>query len=121
MKTTLATVGRILYALPFLGFGIGHLTNAHFMAGMVPLPGGIFWIYLTGLALLAASISIIIQTKARLATLLLGIMLIIFVLLIHLPNAMSANQATQMMGQANLMKDLSLAGAAFYLSGTLKS
>jgi hypothetical protein len=34
--------GRIIFALPFLFFGAGHLMNAPQMAGMVPafIPGG---------------------------------------------------------------------------------
>ena len=72
MKILTDLVARILFIVPLLGFGSGHLMNAGDMAGMVPIPGGVFWIYLTGVALLAAAVSIIIKKKAALATLLLG-------------------------------------------------
>ncbi|HTJ49567.1 MAG TPA: hypothetical protein VL443_08955 [Cyclobacteriaceae bacterium] len=121
MKSTLSTAGRILFALPLLGFGFGHLTNANAMSGMVPLPGGVFWVYLTGVALVAAAVSIIIQKKAGLASLLLGIMLLIFIVAIHVPNMTSSDPTVQMMGMTNTFKDLGLAGASFYMSGQFKN
>ena len=68
MKILTDLIARILFVIPLAGFGAGHLMNAGDMAGMVPVPGGVFWIYLTGIALLAAAVSIIIKKKAALAT-----------------------------------------------------
>ena len=53
MNILTGVVARVVFAIPFLGFGIGHLMNASMMSGMVPIPGGILWIYVTGVALLA--------------------------------------------------------------------
>lgn len=88
------------------------------MQGMVPdyLPGAIFFVYLTGVALILAAIAIIINKKAKLAALLLGIMLLLFALMIHLPG-MSESQASF----SNFMKDTALAGAAFFISANSKS
>jgi uncharacterized membrane protein len=118
MKSTLSTAGRIIYALPMAVFGLFHFMNGSRMAGMIPswLPGGVFWVYVTGAGLLAAAVSIIIQKKAGLATLLLGIMLVIFVLVLHLPGAMAGGDGAQL-STSMLLKDLALAGAAFYMSG----
>lgn len=107
-------IGRYLYALPFGVFGILHFMNAGQMAGMVPIPGGVFWVYLTGLAMLAACISILIEQKVRLATILLGIMLLIFVLSIHLPAVIGGEMQSSM---PNLLKDLALAGGAWIIAG----
>lgn len=92
--------------------------NAGAMAGMVPIPGGVFWIYLTGIAMLAASISIIIEKYTRLACILLGIMLIIFVLSIHLPTVIGGEMQS---GMTNLLKDLALAGGAWILARNYES
>jgi putative oxidoreductase len=120
MKSALALIGRILYALTLLVFGSGHFMNAKGMAGMVPIPGGVIWIYITGAGLIAAAISIIINKKAGLAGLLLGIMLLIFALTIHLPGISSGDEMKSMMSMGNLMKDIAMSGAAFYMAGTLK-
>ena len=121
MNSTLSTAGRVLFALPLLGFGFGHFTNASAMSGMVPLPGEIIWVYITGTALIAAAVSVIIQKKAGLATLLLGIMLLIFVAAVHVPNMTSSDPNLQMMGMTNTFKDVGLAGASFFMSGNFKN
>jgi putative oxidoreductase len=108
-------VGRVLFALPMAVFGLFHFTNGQAMAGVVPsyIPGGIIWVYITGIALIAAAVSIIIEKMTKLSGLLLGIMLAIFALAIHLPGGEAS--------MPSLLKDLALAGAAFYISANGKN
>lgn len=112
-------VGRLLFALPFGIFGILHFMMAENMSGMVPdfIPGGVIWVYLTGVALLAACVSFVIQKEVRLAALLLALMLIIFVLAIHLPGVMSGSESAM----PNLLKDAALAGGALLLADKYSS
>ena len=117
MQALTSTVARILFALPFAIFGLFHFMNAQGMAGMVPIPGGVFWIYLTGAALIAAAISIIIRKQARLACLLLALFLVITALAVHLPGAMGGDQ----MSTSNVLKDLALAGAALGFAGRFEN
>ena len=114
MKLLTTTVARYVFAIPFGIFGLFHFLNASQMAGMVPIPGGVIWVYLTGVALLAACISIIIQKYTRWACLLLALMLIIFVLTLHLPGVF--DEATRQMSMPNLLKDTALAGGALILA-----
>lgn len=115
MMNAITAVGKYLFAIPFIVFGFFHFMGAKDMADMVPLPGGVIWIYLTGAALLAAGVSIIIGKMDQLSTALLGIMLIIFALSMHLPAVInSGGEDPAAMG--NLLKDLSLAGAAWIYS-----
>lgn len=111
--------GTILYAIPLLAFGLGHLTNAGQMEGMVPswLPFAIVWVYLTGLALIAAAVSFFINKKVELAGRLLALMLVIFVITIHIPSMMGGNE----MAMPNVLKDLAMAGAALYISASADS
>jgi len=114
----LKNVGRIVFAIPFAIFGLMHLMMANNMAGMVPtyVPGGVFWVYLTGLALVAATISIISKKQIFLASVLLAILLGVFVLTIHLPALLGGNQ----MAMGSLLKDMSLAGGALLIAGLFK-
>jgi putative oxidoreductase len=114
MKFLTTTLARILYALPFGVFGVLHFVKSSQMVFVVPsfMPIKMLWVYLTGAAMILACISILIGKMARLACLLLALMLIIFVVLVHLPN-----MPAQMSG---LLKDISLAGAALFLAGTFK-
>ena len=115
MNNTLATTGRIIFGIPFLIFGLFHFINGSDMAGMVPgwIPGGIFWVWLTGVALIAAAISIFTKRMLYWAGILLAVMLGIFILTVHIPGLAQNPQATM----PNILKDLALAGAALLLAG----
>lgn len=115
MKILTTTAARILFAIPFLGFGLGHLMNASMMGGMVPIPGGIIWIYVTGIANILAGISAITKFQGRTAMLLLALMLFIFIVTIHIPTMMKPE--TMMMGMMSLYKDAGLMGGALLLAG----
>ncbi len=114
MKLLTETIARYVFAVPFGVFGLSHFMDPSGMAGLVPIPGGVVWIYVTGVAMLAACISIIIQKYTRWACLLLALMLIIFVLTLHLPGVISDPENTRVM--SNLLKDSSLAGGALILA-----
>ncbi len=118
---TISVFGRILYAVPLLVFALFHFMNGPAMKSYVPgyLPVPIFWVYLVGVALVAAAVSILINRKAKLATLLLGIMLLIFVLTIHLPNIIAGGDSAQL-SMTMLLKDTSMSGAAFFFSGFME-
>ena len=111
---SLGFVGKLMFALVMAFFGVGHLMNADVMAGMVPsyMPAGVIIVYLTGVALLAAAVSLLIGKKAQLAMTLLGVMLLLIALMVHLPGG----EASMPM----LLKDLALAGAAWFMSAHVK-
>lgn len=114
-----STIGRIMYSLPILVFGMMHLMMGGKMAGMVPafIPDGVLWVYVTGVALVVAGISIMIGKMAKMAGLGLAMLLLIFVMTIHIPMVMSGNDAMMQMGMSNMLKDLALAGGALVLAG----
>ena len=111
-------LGRFLFAIPFIVFGLFHFMGAKEMAGIVPIPGGELWVYVTGLALVAAAVSILIGKLDKLATFLLGLMLIIFALSIHLPAIMESG-GTDQASMGNMLKDLMLAGASWMYAGSM--
>ena len=105
---------KYIFALPFLIFGAMHLMMADNMAGLVPayVPGGVLWVYLTGLALVAASLAIMLNKMAKLASLLLGVLMLVFALTIHLAAVIGGDQ----MAMGSFLKDMALAGATFFYS-----
>jgi len=112
----ISKIGKYLFAIPMVIFGLFHFLNASAMAGMVPIPGGVFWIYLTGVSLILAGLSIIIQKLDDWSSFLLAVLLLVFVLTIHLPGVLAGGEMAQMY-MTNLLKDLALAGGALiYLS-----
>ncbi len=115
MEILTKTVGRFLFGIPMLLFGVFHFMDGSGMVQVVPawIPGGLFWVYLTGIALIAAGISILFRMMDYLAAVLLGVLLLIFALTIHLPAVAGGNDAQM----PNLLKDLALAGAAWFYAG----
>ncbi len=113
MQALTTTAARYIFILPFAVFGIFHFMNASQMAGMVPIPGGVFWVYLTGLAHILAVIAFLTGKQAKLAALLLAVMLAIFALSVQLPAVMGGNQAAM----SAFLKDIALAGGALTWAG----
>lgn len=112
-------LGKYFYALPMAIFGLLHFGNATKMASMAPF-GGEIMVYITGVALLAAAVSIFIGKMDKLAAVLLALMLIIFVLAIHLPGVMSGDEAKMAASMPNLLKDVGLAGGALMYASMAK-
>jgi putative oxidoreductase len=81
----------------------------------IPVP--IIWVYLVGLAQLAFVVSIITKKKLGLSGMLAGIMLILFVLTVHIPNMSNQDDLIKTLAIVNMLKDFGLAGGAFILSG----
>ena len=116
MDDTMRKIGRLLFAIPMGVFGLFHFLHGQAMAGMVPafVPGGVLWVYITGLALIAAAVSIIMEKYDKIATQLLAVLLGIFILTIHLPGL--GNAQTMQMSMVALLKDLALLGGALVIS-----
>jgi putative oxidoreductase len=113
----ISTLGRFIFAIPLVVFGIMHFLYAKSMAGIIsdwPVAEGL--VYISGLALILAGISIIINVKARLACLLLALFLLILIVGIHIPAVAGGNQ----MAMSSLLKDTAILGAALTYSGILK-
>lgn len=116
IQTLTGTVARFVFALPFLLFGLNHFVNAEQMVPMVPIPGGFFWIYLTGAALMGAAVALMFNKLRLWAGIGLAVLLATFALGVHLPVVL-AEGAAAMDSVVALLKDTALAGAALYLAG----
>ena len=113
-------IGTVLYALVIGFFGINHFLNGTGFQNTVPsfIPGGIFWVYLTGAALIAASISFLTGKQTKAAGLFLAAFLIIVVLTVHVPALMrTTGSPIVSIALTNLIKDTGLAGAALMIAG----
>ena len=83
--------GRLCYAVPLAVFGAEHLSGPQSMLALVPpyMPWRMFWVYLVGLALIAAALSIATRIQVRWSGLLVGSMMFLFVAMLHLPGAIT--------------------------------
>ncbi len=87
----LIILGPVFVAAPLATFAAEHFTLGRLMAGGIPawMPAHVFWIYFVGVALLAAALSLDMRKYLRWSAPLLTVLFLIFVLFIHLPNAVS--------------------------------
>ena len=112
----------ILAAVMFY-FGIRHLLYPDVLVVTVPdfLPGGKFWVYLTGVAFILAAISFVTNIWVRTAAYLLALLLFLIVFTIHLPNYLeTADKTYQQMAITNLLKDAALAAFALYIAANAR-
>jgi len=110
--------GRLFYAVPIAVFAGEHFTIARLMAAGIPswIPGHLFWIYFVGVALVAAALSIVVKKYAQVGATLFGIMMCLFVALLHIPRV--AANAHDRISWAVALRELAFAGGAFAFAST---
>lgn len=109
---------QITFGVPWLIFGAQHFMYADFVANLVPayFPARYFWALFTGTAMIAAGLSFIFNVKARLAAALLGLMITMFIVLLHVSTIAKDSSA---INWTRALQDLSIASTAFMLAGLL--
>jgi uncharacterized membrane protein len=82
---------NLCFAIPLAAFGAEHLSAPKSLMQLVPpyMPGRLFWAYFVGFALVAASLSIATKIYVRWSGLLFGVMMFLFVAMIHFPGAVT--------------------------------
>src|SRR5450631_2581784 len=85
-------LSNLCVAVPLAVFGALHVSAVKFVLPIVPsyMPWRLFWAYFVGIALLAASLSIATKIQVRWSGLLFGIMMFLFVAMLHLPRALAS-------------------------------
>jgi putative oxidoreductase len=113
----LTTAGRILFALPFAIFGINHFLMLDYYVGMLTsfIPLGAYTIIITGILMIATSISIMTKKYIIQSTLILASLLLLFIATIHIPHLIEGgDRATTLIA---LLKDISLMGGSLMIAG----
>jgi uncharacterized membrane protein len=111
----IATIGRILFALPFGIIGLNHFLMTDTFLGMMSsfLPGGGYTIMLTGVFLIAASVCLILNKFIKIVCFSLAGLLFMFIITIHIPHLIYAtNSLVYQEGLFALLKDTGLMGGA---------
>ena len=111
-------IGRILFALIFVGSGIGHLTTADASAGYAEskgVPSAKNMVLLSGVAILAGGIGIILGIWMDLAAYGMAAYAIIAAVMMH-KFWTETDEQTQQVEMAMFMKNLSIAGGAVVIA-----
>jgi len=120
-RSVVNVFGNSFYGVAMVVFGIQHILYAPFIASLIPawIPGGQFWSYGTGLALIAAGISITSEWKSKSSSLWLGMMISLWIVLVHMPRIKI--NPRDYYEWASLFQALIIATAAFVLRDNLSA
>ena len=113
----IVALSNLCFAIPLAVFGAEHLSGARFIMLGVPsyMPWRLFWAYFVGFALFAAALSIATKTQVRWSGLLFGIMMFLFVAMLHIPRAL-ANPRDRI-AWVIVIREMSFAGGGWILAG----
>lgn len=108
---------RVLLAIFMAVGGVQHFVYAGFVHTLVPawMPFVPFWTYFTGVALFTGAVGLVVPRAAPLAGAWSGLMIFLWVLLLHLPRALIHPGGADEM--AGVFEALALSGVAFLAIG----
>src|ERR1044071_7824817 len=111
---------NMCFAIPLAVFGAEHFSLGSAMIGLVPpyMPWRLSWIYIVGVALIIASLSIATKIQVRWSGLLFGIMMFLFVAMIHLPGAIKSGDRIIW---TIVFREMSFGGGGWVLAGVALS
>jgi uncharacterized membrane protein len=108
------------YFLPItvVAFGIDHFVYSAFVASLVPkwIPAPVFWTYFAGAALIASGVAMIVSVQARVAALMLGIMIFLWFIMLHIPRAIADPHTGNGNEWTSVCEALAFSGIAFMLA-----
>jgi uncharacterized membrane protein len=110
---------RVALSVFLVVCGIQHFVYAGFVDTLVPSwipPSQRFWTYFAAVALIAGGVGLLLPRVARLAATWTGIMVFLWVLLLHIPRAIELKSLFELDG---VFEALAISGTAFMLSGAI--
>jgi uncharacterized membrane protein YphA (DoxX/SURF4 family) len=114
--------GRVTLGAFMISSGIQHFLFVQFVKTLVPAwipPGQEFWTYFAAVALIAGGVGLMVPWTTRLAAALSGLMIFLWVLLLHIPRALAAHDAAQVKNEwIAVFEALAFSGIAFVLTRT---
>ena len=110
-------LSNLCFATPLAVFGALHLFGPRSVIDLVPeyMPWPSFWVFSVGVALVAASLSIAADIGVRWPGLMIGIMMLLFVAMIHFPGAL--RELDDRFIWTIVCREMSFGGAGWLLAG----
>src|SRR6185369_2243289 len=98
-------------------FGIDHFLYTDFVKPLVPtwIPGSLFWTYVAGIALIGTGLSFITNVKRKPVALLAGLMLFVWLIVLHIPRAVTMDTSKDPNEIVSVFECLAFSGMAFLL------
>ncbi len=111
-------IGRYFLPITVVAFGYAHFLYVEFVQTLVPawIPGHVFWTYFAGVALIASGLGIIFHVQARLAAFLLGLMILLWFIMLHIPRAIADPHSGNGNEWTSVFEALAFSGIAFIMA-----
>jgi len=115
----LIPVGKYFMAITMATFGWMHFLYPDFVTPLVPnwIPWHLFWTYFAGVALMLSGIAIIINIQRRTAAALLGLMILLWFIMLHVPRAIADPHTGNGNEWTSVFEALAFSGIAFIIAG----
>ena len=115
--------GRYFFAFLLIVFGIDHFLYAKFVAMLVPgwVGAPMFWTYFAAVALIAGGLGIMVKRVAPLASLLVGVMIFLWVPMLHIPRAIADPYTNVGNEWASVFEATAFSGIALMLAAMSKA
>jgi len=113
-------VARVCLGAFLAAAGVQHFLFLPFVMTLVPawIGGARFWTYFAGVALIAGGLGLMVPWTARLAGALSGLMIFLWVVLLHVPRALAAAPGAASRNEwTAVFEALAMSGIAFVLAG----
>ncbi|MEO5893074.1 MAG: hypothetical protein ABIQ31_22680 [Ferruginibacter sp.] len=116
-------MGRILFSVTLVSFGIDHFLYIDLVARLVPawFPDPVFWKYLGGVTLICSGVAIILDIRMKQIGILLGVMLFLWVVILHIPRAIATPTADRGNELSSVFDALAFCGTAFLIALTVRT
>jgi uncharacterized membrane protein len=114
----LAIVGRVALGMFLIASGVQHFLFPNAVMSLIPgwIPGALMWTYVAGVALIAGGAGLIVPRTTRLAGIGVGLMLLTWTVILHIPRALAAQPANQRNEWTAVFEALAFAGIALALT-----
>jgi uncharacterized membrane protein len=119
---SLVPIGRLFYAIALLGLGAEHFIFGEFVTGRAPawpdgVSGKLLWVYISGVFVILAGLSLVIHRLRREAMIGLAFLVFAWALIRHLP--IIAGDEVLAGSWTRAGKALAFLGGSFAVAGTL--
>ena len=114
--------GNLFFLYTMTSYGVSHIIYAEFLVNIVPdwMANHLFWVNLTGIALTASGIALILGIRIRIIAGLLSLMIFLWFWLVHVPGALSNPVVNRGNLLASAFDALAYSGVALLIGLTMK-
>jgi len=116
----LVPFGPFLFCTTMILYGICHFLYAKPISPLVPgwMPWHMFWTYFAGALLALSGIAVVLKIKLKIVAFLLGLMIFIWLLIIHIPLAVADPFGNKSSAFISAFSALAFCATAFIIAGS---